>query len=84
MIDEPVRTAIAQRLGTRLTRLGLAREDLVDEFDLVRSGVLDSLAFVDLIAGLESDTGRQVDLERALDRKGSTTVRGIVRMFSSP
>ena len=81
MAETSVRSAIAERLTQRLARLGLAPADLTDELDLVRSGVLDSLAFVDLIADLENVTGKQVDLERALDRKNVTTVRGIASLF---
>ena len=63
---ENLRATIAERLAQRLTRLGLSASDLTDELDLVRSGILDSLGFVDLIADLESRTGKQVDLEQAL------------------
>ena len=82
MAETSLRSAIADRLAHRLARLGLAPGDLTDDTDLVRSGVLDSLAFVDLIADLESATGKQVDLVRALERKNATTVSSIVSLFT--
>ena len=81
MAETSLRSAIADRLAQRLARLGLSPGDLTDDLDLVRSGVLDSLGFVDLIADLEKESGKQVDLEQALGRKNATTIGGIVRSF---
>lgn len=82
MPEPDLRSAIASRLEKRLVRLGLNGGDLTDDLDLVRSGVLDSLGFVDLIADLEGVTGKRVDLEQALERKGTTTMAGILAMFN--
>lgn len=81
MAETSLRSTIAERLTPRLARLGLSPSDLTDDLDLVRSGVLDSLGFVDLIADLENATGKQVDLEQALERKNATTVGSIVSFF---
>lgn len=81
MAETSLRSMIADRLSQRLARLGLAPSDLTDDLDLVRSGVLDSLGFVDLIADLENTIGKQVDLELALERKSATTLGGIVSLF---
>ncbi len=81
MAEPSLRSAIAERLAHRLARLGLSPADLKDDLDLVRSGVLDSLAFVDLIADLENSTGKRIDLEQALERKNATTVGGIASIF---
>lgn len=81
-MNEALRATIAQRLASRMSRLGLSEQDLTDDLDLVRSGILDSLGFVDLIAELEAHTGRQVDLERALGRKNLTTIGGIIPLFN--
>lgn len=82
MAETSLRSDIAQRLAQRLARLGLTPNDLTDDLDLVRSGVLDSLAFVDLIADLEKSTEKQVDLEQALERKNATTIGSIISLFS--
>lgn len=78
---DTLRAAIADRLTQRLARLGLTPDDLTDDLDLVRSGILDSLGFVDLIAGLEEHTGKQVDLEQALGSRNATTIGGILPLF---
>lgn len=83
MAETSLRHAVADRLTERLARLGLSASDLTDDLDLVRSGVLDSLAFVDLIADLENATGKKVDLEQALERKNATTVGGILSLFTA-
>ena len=81
-MDKPaLREAIARKLDARIQRMGLSDRDLTNDLDLVRSGVLDSLGFVDLIADLESITGKQVDLEKALDRKGATSLGGVIELF---
>ncbi len=81
MAEATLRSTLADRLSQRLVRLGLSASDLTDDLDLVRSGVLDSLGFVDLIADLENATGKQVDLELALQRGNATTVGSIVSLF---
>lgn len=78
---DTLRAAISERLAHRLTRLGLSTTDLTDDLDLVRSGILDSLGFVDLIADLENKAGKQVDLDHAIGRKNATTIGGIVALF---
>lgn len=83
MPEGAVRLLINERLAVRLKRLGLDASDLGDDLDLVRTGVLDSLGFVDLIADLEQATGRQVDLERALQEPGATRLGSIIELFNT-
>ncbi len=78
-----MREMIEERLSSRLQRLGLERTDLTDDLDLVRSGILDSLGFVDLIADLEQLTGRQVDLERALGERDATRLGSVIKLFET-
>lgn len=79
--DDP-RAFILKRLEAPAQRLGLEPGELVDDLDLLRSGLLDSLGFVDLVAELEEVFHVQVDLEQALGRSGSTTLHGVIRLFS--
>ena len=76
-----IKAMIIERIRERLARLGMEEREVTNDLDLVRSGVLDSLSFVDLIGELETASGRQVDLENALGRPGATTVKGIVDLF---
>lgn len=82
-MDEPtLRTAVRELLASRMQVLGLDASDLRDDLDLVRSGLLDSLAFVDLLAALEQRTGRTIDLEAALAGGGGTRLGSVLRLFT--
>jgi acyl carrier protein len=82
-MDEPtLRHLMRELLVQRAQALGLDASDLRDDLDLVRSGLLDSLAFVDLLATLEQRTGRVIDLESALAGGGGTRFGAVVRLFS--
>lgn len=82
MDKQEIRRLIMERVGERSLRMGLRPEDVTDELDLLQSGVLDSLAFVDLFVALMDATGRDLDLESALSAKGATTIGGLVHLFS--
>jgi acyl carrier protein len=73
---------IRERIGQRLSRLGMSEAEVTGDLDLVRSGLLDSLSFVDLITDLETASGKQVDLEQALGRPGATTVKRVMELFA--
>ncbi|HQW40480.1 MAG: acyl carrier protein [Flavobacteriales bacterium] len=72
---------LQDRLAPRMDRLGLAKHEFTNDLDLLRIGILDSLAFVDLITELETALGMQVDLEKAFDRPGATTIGGVIELF---
>ena len=82
MEKERIHALIIDRIRQRLARLGMEEREVTNDLDLVRSGLLDSLSFVDLIADLETASGKQVDLEKALEGAGATTVKGIVQLFN--
>ncbi|MEO8589850.1 MAG: acyl carrier protein [Flavobacteriales bacterium] len=82
MDNEQLRPLIVKHLADRLVRLGVHERELDKGFDLVRSGLLDSLGFIDLVAALEQATGRQVDLEKALDSGDATTMNGLYQLFA--
>lgn len=81
MDSKELHTLIAKHLADRLVRLGVHERELDNDFDLVRSGLLDSLGFIDLVAALEESTGRQVDLENALESPDATTMGGLYEIF---
>ncbi len=82
MNDASVKGMIQEQLKDRLVRMGMDENDLTADLDLVRSGLLDSLAFIDLITALERAAERQLDMETALDDPNTTTVGGLIRLFS--
>ena len=48
-------------------------------FDLVKSGLLNSIEFVDLAASLEQYCSVEIDFEKALDSGEFTTLGGLIR-----
>ncbi|HMC97774.1 MAG TPA: hypothetical protein VKG92_08980 [Flavobacteriales bacterium] len=82
MDSKQLHALIIGHLADRMVRLGVHERELDKGFDLVRSGLLDSLGYIDLVAALEQATGRQVDLEKALESGEATTMKGLYELFS--
>ena len=53
---------IAQLLAPRLAQSGKTASDLKGDTDLLDTGVIDSLGFIELIAAIEQKTGVELDL----------------------
>jgi acyl carrier protein len=70
---ESVKSMIVARLGPSLVEMGLAPAALTDDFDLLTSGVIDSLGIVELLAALEQQLGMVIDLSE-LDPENLTTL----------
>jgi acyl carrier protein len=77
-----LKAAMMDVLLPRAARLGMGHTDLVDDLDLLRSGLLDSLGFVDLVVEMEKRSGREVDLMAAMERPGGSTLGGLVELFA--
>jgi acyl carrier protein len=52
--------------------------EMTQETDLIASGILDSLGFIELMLYVETITGEKIDLNDA-DPKDFTTMRGLCR-----
>ena len=76
-----IRIKILERLASRLDLFAIKPTEINDKFDLVKSGLVNSMEFVELVAGLEEDLGIQIDYEKALSEEDFTTMRGIIRNF---
>jgi acyl carrier protein len=76
---ETTRQALNDLLAAKLRRFGIGREEIDDRFDLVKSGLLNSLEFVEVLSALEKRLGVEIDFESALADKDFTTVNGVVR-----
>lgn len=68
-------------LGDKLSRYGIKSGELNDRFDLLRSGLLNSLEFVEFIAGMEKSLGKEMDFEKAVEQEDFTTIKGVLRNF---
>lgn len=73
---------IKDRLAPRLALFDIKPFEIKEDFDLVKSGLVNSMEFVELLAGLEEDLNVQIDYEKVLEDDDFTTIKGIVRIFS--
>jgi acyl carrier protein len=59
-----VKKFIEERAEKRMKLMGVENFSFGKNTDLVKEGIFDSLAFVDLIADCENEFGVQIDLEK--------------------
>jgi acyl carrier protein len=75
-LDAKVRSVIMEEIRDRLVLLSLDEGSVTYDFDLVHTGVLDSMEFVELLSALEDRLGFEIRIgEGSID--GVTTVKGL-------
>jgi acyl carrier protein len=79
---EYVKSLILEHLGSLITEMGLVPAEITDEFDLLTSGLIDSLGIVELIAALERDLNIVIDLSE-LDPEQLTTIGPLSRYIEN-
>ncbi len=72
---------IFNQLDNKLNRSGIEKSELKDDFDLVKSGLLDSMSFVDLVVDIEKQFGLEIDFDTAFQQAGFTTLSGLVHII---
>jgi acyl carrier protein len=72
-----IKTFVLEVLGPRAETMGISREELAGDFNLMQSGLLDSMGFVDLVAQVENEFDVQMDL-MDLDPSQFTSLSGFV------
>jgi len=82
MKDQEIKDLLMQHLDERLHLFGITRAELDMDFDLVKSGLLDSMAFVDTISVLEEKLNIQIDFEKVMEDERFTTVSGVIDLFT--
>jgi acyl carrier protein len=82
-MDSALRKQVMELLRDKLERIGIRENELEENFDLVKSGLLNSLEFVDIIASLEKIYTVEIDFEQALDNGGLTTLGGLIHAFKN-
>jgi len=68
-------------LKERLEMLGIGYGELKPGFDLVQSGLLDSMAFVDMVTAMEKHFGVEIDFENEVGNSSFTTLKGLTVLF---
>jgi acyl carrier protein len=79
---EYVKSVILAHLAQSITELGLEPAELSDDFDLLTSGVIDSLGVVELIGAIEQQLGLVLDLSE-LDPENLTTLGPLSRYIEA-
>lgn len=80
-MESEIRKQMMEFVHDKLQRLSIRESELGDGFDLVKSGLLNSLEFVDLVASIERIHHHEIDFEEALETGELTTVGGLIRAF---
>ena len=73
-----VRAAVLEILAEPIADAGLVATDLPDDFDLLTSGLIDSLGVIELIVDVNERFGLDIDFEQ-LDPEGLTILGSFSR-----
>lgn len=79
MNENEIKDFILSRINYRITRLGIEPEEITKNYDLVKSGLLDSMSFIDLVVDIEKKYNIEIDFESAFEQSGFTTLAGLTR-----
>ena len=82
-MESEIRKQMMELIHDKLQRLEIRENELGDNFDLVKSGLLNSLEFVDLVASIERMNHQDIDFEAAIEHGDLTTVGGLIRSFEN-
>lgn len=77
-MNKDIKNHLTEYLQEKLHRFGIKPNELTAGFDLVRSGFVNSLEFVELVTRLEKHYHIEIDFEKALESDGFTTFGGLV------
>jgi len=80
-MESEIRKQMMEFVHDKLQRLSIRESELGDGFDLVKSGLLNSLEFVELVASIERIHHHEIDFEEELETGELTTVGGLIRAF---
>jgi len=82
MTAEELALVVKTWVADRRRKVGDAPFTVSDDTDLLEEGVIDSLAFVELLVHLQTVADREIDLVDA-DPAGFTTITGLCRLVLS-
>lgn len=81
MINAEIKNLVLSRITDKLRHIGIGENELGSQFDLVKSGLVNSLEFVDLVTSLEKELHCEIDFETALEKGELTTLGGLVKLL---
>jgi acyl carrier protein len=82
-MEDDTRKQVMELIHDKLQRLSIKESEIGGSFDLVKTGLLNSLEFVDLVASLERLNDVEINFEKALDSGNFTTLGGLIKAFEA-
>ncbi|HNW88665.1 MAG TPA: acyl carrier protein [Bacteroidales bacterium] len=73
---------IITQLTDKMNRVGLSEDEMPDDFSLTKTGLLDSLAFVNLVSQIEKKFNIEIDFEEAFQNPDFTNISGLINVIS--
>ena len=77
-----VRSFILSQLSVAFKENSLAADQVADDFDLMKMGIIDSIGFINLISAIEEHFGVQTDFEN-MDTDNLTVIGPISRYIEA-
>ena len=72
---------ILDLISEKLAIFYISRGEVDDDFDLVKSGLLDSMSFIDLLAEIEEKFKLEIDYEQAVNNDTFTSFGGLIQLI---
>ena len=82
MSEKMIKESLLDFLEDRMNMFEISQSELDADFDLVKSGLLDSMAFVDMIGALEEQLGVEIDFDQVMEDERFTTLSGVIELFN--
>ncbi len=77
--ESEMKKFIIEQLDVRFKRIGFMEKYLLPDFNLVQTGILDSMQFIELVALIEKEFQLEIDFEN--EAPGSfTTLLGLTQL----
>jgi len=83
MKNKEIRNKILELLSDRLKMFGVKDGEIKGDFDLVKSGLMDSMAFVNFIGEMEKAFDIEIDFDTVLEDDDFTSVNKIIELFAN-
>ena len=82
MNKDDVYNFILELIKEKLVLFNIGFDEVNNDFDLVKSGLVDSMSFIDLVAELEARYSLEIDFEQAAERDDFTRLGGLVKLIT--
>ena len=81
-LEGQIKTFALAELRTKIEEMGISTDEIGDDFNLVHSGLLDSMGFVEFALRIEEEFGIEIDFADQ-DPGQFTTLAGLARCAAS-